>query len=80
MRTLNGTEVGVVAGGDWSVTFKSLGVEATVSGEESVQEIAAAAATVVSDAYWGSRDAMADFYEWAAAGWNYSMACSYHYY
>lgn len=79
MRQLNTSELQCVAGAEWEVQVSLPGVEVTISGPESAQEIFSAGSAVVSDAYWGARDAMADFYEWAANGWNYSMACSYQY-
>lgn len=80
MRELNTKELQTVSGGEWEITIGGPGIEIKVSGPESAQEIAAAAAAVASDAYWGARDAMAGFYEWVASSWNYAMACSYHYY
>jgi len=75
MRSLDDQELEAVSGGEWEVALHGRGVDVTISGNESVQEIAQAAANVVSDAYWGARDAMADFYAWYAAGWNYAASC-----
>jgi len=77
MRTLNGTELEHVSGGDWELGFDIKIIHGEVSGDESIQEIAAAASGAISGAYWDARDAMADFYEWAAAGWNFAMGCGY---
>ena len=77
MRELRLLEMEQVSGGDWTVELNGGVVKVIVSGEESIQDMAAAGASLASDAYWGARDAVADFYEWAANGWNYSMACGY---
>ena len=75
MRELTGKELQCVSGGDWSVELNAVVVKVTVEGEEDVQDMTAAVATVASGAYWSARDAMADFYEWAAQGWAYSARC-----
>ncbi|MGV3590718.1 MAG: hypothetical protein ACO1PZ_03445 [Gammaproteobacteria bacterium] len=80
MRELYSNELQDVAGADWSVELNGGLVKVVFSGDEDVQDIGSAVATIASDAYWGARDTMADFYEWAANGWNYSMACAYQYY
>lgn len=78
MRTLNLMELERVSGGEWEFEV-DLGVtKFVVKGDESVQDMAAAAMDAMAPTYWAARDAMADFYEWVANGWNYSMACSYH--
>jgi hypothetical protein len=63
MRNLNSRELECVSGGDWSIGFDAGVVEGEISGEETIQDIAASVANGASDAYWYARDAMADFYE-----------------
>jgi hypothetical protein len=75
MRSLDEQELEVVSGGDWEIGLHAGGVDVTVSGDESLQEILQGAASAISDVYWGARDATADFYAWYAAGWNYAASC-----
>ena len=75
MRELTVNELPCISGGDWSVELHGGVIDVTISGDEDVQDMAAAVSTVASGAYWGARDAMADFYEWAARGWEFSARC-----
>lgn len=75
MRNLNTNEVESVSGGDWRFAFDFQVVEGEISGDESIQEIAAAASNYATGAYWAARDAMADFYERVANSVAYDLGC-----
>ena len=75
MRTLNGTEIGLVSGGGWSLGFDAGVIEGEVTGDSSVGELAQGAIDTLADSYWVARDATADFYE-MIGGWFSSGGCS----
>lgn len=75
MRELNGMELNCVSGGNWELELNGGVISVTLSGDESVQDMAAAVANVASSTYWAARDATADLFEWMAIGWEYSARC-----
>lgn len=77
MRELNSTELQCVSGGDsgWELEINSGPVKFTLKGDESVQDMVGAVATIGASAYGAAVDATADLFEWLAAGWAYSAAC-----
>lgn len=75
MRALNEMELCLVSGGEWEVTVKGPGVEVTVSGDETVQDMVGAVADVVSSAYGTAVEATTDMFEWIARGWAFSADC-----
>jgi hypothetical protein len=60
MRTLNSNETDQVSGGEWEIGFDFGVVEGSLSGPESIQDIASG----IGDIYGGAVDAMADFFTW----------------
>lgn len=73
MRELTETELPCVSGGDWSVELHGGFIDVTITGDEDVQDMAAAVTSVASDAYWAARDLMADYYQ-ATEAW-YQLFC-----
>jgi hypothetical protein len=76
MRTLNFKELEYVSGGDWSLGFDLGVIDGTLSGTETVQEIAGSIANGVSVAYGGAVGAMANFFTWWDPAGYYSSGCS----
>jgi methenyltetrahydromethanopterin cyclohydrolase len=76
MRELHGMELHCVSGGDWKVEFHGGVVDVTLEGDEDVQDMAGAVASIASSAYGAAVEATTDMFEWIANGWNYSAACS----
>lgn len=64
MREVAMNELSEVSGADWKFGFNLGFVNGEVSGTETIQEIASAGYGLVSDAYWGAREAMTGFFTW----------------
>jgi hypothetical protein len=75
MRNLDEQELEVVSGGDWELSFDLKVVGGKISGDEDVQDMAAAVAEIASSAYATAVDATADMFEWIANGWNFAASC-----
>ncbi len=75
MRTLQEMELGLVSGGGWKVGVDAGVIDLEISGDESVQDMVGAVASIGASAYGAAVDATADLFEWLAAGWAYSAAC-----
>ncbi len=76
MRELDYKEAELVSGGAWEFEADFGITKIVFKGDESVQDMASAVATVASGAYGAAVAATTDLFEWMANGWNYSAACS----
>ena len=72
MRNLAEQELNAVSGGDWELELDLRVFKAKLSGDEDVQDMAGAVATIASGAYGVAVEATTDMFEWIANGWNYS--------
>jgi hypothetical protein len=62
-------ELSEISGGDWSFTVDLKVVQFTISGQETVQDMA-------GGAYNSARDAMANFFTWLDPAGYYDSTCS----
>jgi hypothetical protein len=76
MRTLVEKEIASVSGGDWSLGFDFGIIDGKISGKETIQDMASGVASAASGAYWGARDAFADFWTALDLSNYYNSGCA----